>query len=292
MLGNVTRDKKPPADFLSACLQFDVRRGEVAANLASAEHCLRAAKVAGARLAVLPELWSTSFDKSYPPTLLAAALDADARLARLSGELHMVIVGSSLESSVGKVFNRAQVLDCGEAVASYRKIHLFSPNAEHRGLTAGTHPVVVDTSAGRIAVLVCYDIRFPELVRWPFYHQAEILVVPAQWPETRAHHWRALVDARAIENQMFVVGCNRTGSETSLKTDDQLVFPGNSRIVDPMGELVACGNGEDGPVMAAIDLRKVKTMRRMMPIEKDRRPALYRDLWAGPWSSAPSRQTP
>ena len=292
MLGDVKRDKKPPAHFLGACLQFDVQRGEVAANLGRAEHGLRAAKKAGARLAVLPELWSTSFAPAYPAPLVAAAQQADSRLAELSRDLEMVVVGSSLEGAEGKVFNRALVLDRGNTVASYRKIHLFSPNAEHRALAAGSQPVVADTSIGRVATAICYDIRFPELMRWFFYQHAEVLVVPAQWPEARASHWRALLDARALENQMFVLGCNRTGSEASLKTDDQLVFPGNSRVVDPMGELVATGNGEEGPVVGEIDLRKVKTMRRMMPIEKDRRPALYHQLWKGPWAPPASRQTP
>jgi predicted amidohydrolase len=288
----VKRDDKPPAHFAGACLQFDVQRGDVAGNLSRAEQALRAAHRAGARLAVLPELWSTSFAPAYPTELVTAAAAAEARLARLSSEFDMVVVGSSLEAAEGKLFNRAQVFDRGQRVATYRKIHLFSPNAEQRTMAAGSQPAVTDTSVGRLAVAICYDVRFPELMRWFFYQKAEILAVPAQWPEARASHWRALLDARAVENQLFVLGCNRTGSEGSLKTDDQLVFPGNSRIVDPMGEIIAAGNGGDTPVLADIDLRKVKTMRRMMPIDKDRRPALYRELWSQAWAASASRQTP
>jgi predicted amidohydrolase len=289
MLGPVTRDKKPPAHFLCACLQFDVRRGDVAGNLASAERNLLAAKAAGARLAVLPEMWSTSFAPDYPSALLERAREADARLARVAGELEMVVVGSTLEEAGGKVFNRAQVIDGGAVVAEYRKVHLFSPNGEDRTMAAGGGAVVADTSVGRIAVAICYDLRFPELIRWFFYQQAELLALPAQWPEARASHWRALVDARAVENEMFVVACNRTGTETSLKTGDQLVFPGNSRIVDPMGEVLATGNGEEGPVLATVEVRKVKMMRRILPIHRDRRPALYRELWALPWQAGRRR---
>lgn len=286
MLDTVKRDKKPPPEFLGACVQFDVRRGDVAANIASAEQNLRRAAEAGAQLIVLPELWSTSFAPSWPSELLNAAEQADAHLTKLSAELDVVVVASSAEADAGSLFNRALVLDRGREVASYRKIHLFSLNAEDRHISAGSQPVVVDTSVGRLAVSICYDLRFSELMRWFFYHRAEILVVPAQWPESRASHWRALIDARAIENQCFVLGCNRTGSESSLKSSDQLAFPGNSRIVDPMGEILATGDGEAGAVMAEIVLRKVKTMRRMMPIEKDRRTDLYPGLWAAPWSAA------
>ncbi|HLU40103.1 MAG TPA: nitrilase-related carbon-nitrogen hydrolase [Planctomycetota bacterium] len=278
------RDDQPPARFLSACVQCDIRRGDVAGNLRSVEAHLRTAHAAGALLAVLPEMWTTSFAPAYPPELLEQARAAADRVLRLSGEFGMVIVGSTVAEHDGRLFNVAHVCDRGRLAAEYRKIHLFSPNAEHKTLTAGSEPVVVDTSAGRLAVAICYDLRFPELVRWFFHERAEVLVVPAQWPEARATHWRALVDARAVENQLFVIGCNRTGSEPSLRGTDQLVFPGNSRVVDPMGDLLATGAGEDGVVLAEIELRKATAMRRTMPIAKDRRPEIYRSLWERAWT--------
>lgn len=283
----------PPESYVCACLQGDVLRGDVSANVATFERLLRSARDAGAQLAVLPEMWSTSFAPSFDADLIAAAQDADRRLAALSAELDMVVIGSALEADGGKLYNRASVFDRGHTLATYRKIHLFSPNAENRQMAAGQRPVVVDTRLGRIGLIVCYDIRFGELTRWYFYRGAELLVVPAQWPEARASHWRALTDARAVENQCFVLGCNRTGSEGSLKTADQLVFPGNSRVIDPMGEALAVGRGEQAPVLATIELRKARAMRRAMPIEKDRRPALYREIWAEPWapSERPSRRS-
>lgn len=294
MLATAMHDDNPATAFLGACVQFDVRRGDVAANLASAEMHLRNAADAGVKLAVLPELWSTSFAPTWSDELVTAASAADARLTALSGELDMVVVASAVEADGGRVFNRVLVRDRGTDVARYRKIHLFTPNAEDRAMSAGSQPVVVDTSAGRIAVAVCYDLRFAEMTRWFFYQNAEVLAVPSQWPESRASHWRALVDARAVENQCFVLGCNRTGSETSLKTSDQLAFPGNSRIVDPMGEVLASGQGETGAVIAEIVLRKVRTMRRAMPIERDRRLDLYPQWWASAWAPKPpvSQRTP
>jgi predicted amidohydrolase len=88
---------------------------------------------------------------------------------------------------------------------------------------------------------------------------------------------------------MFVLGCNRVGTDTSLKNDEPLPFPGDSRIVDPMGELIASAAGEVGPLMAQIDLRKVRTIRRILPVRKDQRPDVYRQLWEETWRVAGRR---
>ena len=269
--------------FVAACIQFDVKRGDAAANLQAAEAGLRAAAGHDARLAVLPEMWTLSFLPDASPEALQASAAAEQRLAELSRELGMVVVGSAPFAADDGVFNRAVVYDHGEAIGEYRKIHLFSPNAEHRLHEPGDRPLVVDSSLGRMGVVICYDIRFPELMRYFFYKSAEFIVVPAQWPEARSSHWRILLKARAVENELFMIGCNRTGVEESLKNEDQLVFPGDSRIVDPMGEVIGSGSGASEPVLAEIQLRKVRTMRRIMPIAKDGRPPLYRTIWQELW---------
>ena len=163
--------------------------------------------------------------------------------------------------------------------------HLFSANLEHRYHAAGDQPCVVDTDAGKIGVMLCYDIRFPELSRHYFHQGAEVLVVPGQWPEARAQHWRTLLRARAIENELFVIGCNRTGQEPSLRTDEPVSFPGDGRIIDPMGEILATGNGDAGATLATIELRKVRTMRRVLPIAADLRPEVYKQLLANAYDN-------
>jgi predicted amidohydrolase len=216
-------------------VQFNVKRGDVEQNLQSARSGIKAAAQAGARLAVLPEMWPTSFVKDASDALLDASARAEDSVTKLSRELQMVIVGGGLERDGEQMFNRALVADRGVVLGSYRKIHLFSPHAENRHYAPGARPLIVDTSVGRIGVLICYDIRFPELVRYYFYRDTALLAVPSQWPESRSEHWRILLKARAIENEMFVAGCNRTGVEGSLKNDESLLFPGDSRIIDPMG---------------------------------------------------------
>ncbi len=268
-----------PQTQVAACVQFDVHRGDVAGNLGKAEQGLQQAAAAGARLCVLPEMWSTSFAASYDKDLLARSDAAEDRLRELSQAHAMVIVGSSPEARDGVIFNCARVHDCGKTVGSYRKLHLFSANAEHRHHAGGSDPLVIDTSAGSLGVMIGYDLRFPDLSRYYFRKGAEILVVPAQWPEARSQHWRTLLRARAIENILFVVGSNRTGHDASLKSEEDLSFLGDGRIVDPTGEVLASGGGDSGALVATLDMRTIRTMRRMLPLQRDERPSVYRRLW-------------
>lgn len=250
------------------------------------------AVAAGARLCVLPELWSTSFLGQVDEATIRAAEAAEQELRELSATHDLVLVGSAIEVAENRVFNTATVYERGKAVGSYRKIHLFSPNLEHRLHGSGDRPRIVDTSLGRLGLLICYDLRFPELSRYYFQMGAEILVVPGQWPEARSQHWRTLLRARAIENEMFVVGCNRTGQEPSQKNGEPMTFLGDGRIVDPTGEILASGSGEAGAVVASIELRKIRTMRRILPVHRDQRPSVYRWMFeqAAPSMQAASRE--
>ncbi len=279
MEANSPTEQCPRPKVGAACVQFDIKRGDIAHNLDVVVDLVRKATAQGATLLVLPEMWSTSFVESPDQELVERARDAELVLLELSRDTNSVIVASGLESDGGKFYNRALVMDCGNVVGAYRKVHLFSPIGEQRVHTAGSEPLVVDTSVGRIGVVICYDLRFPELVRHAFYRGVEILVVPAQWPESRSTHWRSLLRARAIENEFFVVGSNRCGLESSFKSEEPIHYSGNSRIVDPKGDILADGTGEQTPVVATLELRSVRTMSRMLPIRKDLRPEVYEAMW-------------
>jgi predicted amidohydrolase len=272
----------PAADreFQAACVQFDVRPGDVAANASAMQAGVEEAVAAGARLCVLPEMWATSFLPQFDDDVVQQAAAAEAELRELSHGLRLVLVGSNAEVVDGAVYNTARVWDCGELRGSYRKIHLFSPNLEHRRHAAGDMPCVVESSLGRLGVMICYDLRFPELARYYFHQGVEVLCVPGQWPEARSQHWRTLLRARAIENQMFVVGCNRTGQEPSQRNGEPMAFPGDGRIVDPIGDVLAAGSGDAGAIVATIAPRQVRTMRRILPIARDVRPDVYEALFA------------
>ncbi|MEO0479062.1 MAG: nitrilase-related carbon-nitrogen hydrolase [Planctomycetota bacterium] len=269
--------------FDAACIQCDIAPGDVEGNFERIEVGLREAAEAGAQLMVLPEMWTTSFVDSYDDDLLDRAVRAETRVAALSAELDCIIVGGGPARDGIGVSNRANVFDRGAALGTYRKIHLFSPIAEHKRHVAGNRPLILDTRLGRLGVVLCYDLRFPELVRHYFVERCDVLLVPAQWPEARADHWRVLLRARAIENQCYVIGCNRAGVEDGRHPNaDHLLFPGDSRIVDPTGTVIAAGSGEAKPVLGHIELRTVRSMRRIVPIAKDRRPEVYSQLWKTP----------
>ncbi len=263
--------------------QFDVRRGDVPGNLAEAERGLRAARDGGLEFVSLPEMWPTSFvaadvaggdDERW----LAESEEAVARIRDLSAELELVVCGSafgSLENGPPWA-NRLHVFDSGRDVFTYDKVHLFSPTAEHLSFAAGNEPPPTHEVRGlRLSALVCYDLRFGALLRTPFLQEAELLVVPAQWPDTRREHWRALVCGRAAEHQAFVLGANRTGKDLVGRRELELAFPGNSLVCGPGGEVLAEGAGAVGLVTADIDLEGLRALRRQVPVRRDERGDVY-----------------
>ncbi len=176
------------------------------------------------------------------------------------------LVFSQLESAEKKFFNTAYIINTqGRILASYRKIHLFSHGGEHRVYTSGQKPVVVQTPWGRVGLAICYDIRFPELIRKLAVMGAEILIVPAQWPESRREHWLTLLKARAIENQFFVVGVNRLGKKEKNR------YSGDSVAVDPWGDNLLHLKKSQNINATTIHLEKMKKIRETYPFFKERK---------------------
>jgi len=262
-----------------AAFQFDVRRGEVARNLAQVEQGLRAAAARGIELVVLPEVWPTSFVANGDPAEWCRASEAAVeRVGALSRELRLVVAGSAL--AAGRAGepprNRLTLFDAGERALVYDKLHLFSPTAEGESFSAGDAlPPTVTTRLGKLSGVVCYDLRFALALRAPFLAEAEVLVVPAQWPAPRASHWRALVCGRAAELQAFVVAANRTGTDLVGRRELALDFPGNSLVAAPDGSVLAEGRGQEGLVVAELDLDAVRSLRRAVPVRRDERPDVY-----------------
>jgi predicted amidohydrolase len=271
--------------MLLAAYPFDVRTADVRANLAAAERGLRAAAAAGARLVALPEMWPTSFPGASEggEALLAESDRALERVAALTRELRVMVAGSAFGAprSAGALpTNRFHLYEQGALVARHDKVHLFTPTAEEESFSAGDEPPpVAETSIGRVGGLVCYDLRFPELVRTAFHAGVQVLAVPAQWPAPRATQWEALTVGRAVETQCFVVACNRSGSARIGRRAQELAFPGNARIVAPDGRVLATGSGGEELVLAEVDLDEARTLRIRVPVAKDERPELYR-RWA------------
>jgi predicted amidohydrolase len=146
----------------------------------------------------------------------------------------------------------------------YRKIHPFSHADEERYVRAGTDFVTVDVDGVRVSLFVCYDLRFADEF-WQLAADTDVFLVPANWPEARREHWMTLLRARAIENQAYVVGVNRVGSGGGID------YSGDTRIVDPLGELLATGSREETIVFADVSTEHVAAVRDRFRFLDDRR---------------------
>ncbi len=150
-------------------------------------------------------------------------------------------------------------------LARYRKIHPFTFAGEDRHYAAGDRHVTVMLEGLRLTLFVCYDLRFANEF-WATAPATDAYLVVANWPERRRHHWTALLQARAIENQAYVVGVNRVGE------GDGLVYQGDSRVVDPGGEIIASAASRETLILADLDPAVVAHARESLPFLRDRRP--------------------
>lgn len=259
-----------------AAIQMKVALKQIEQNYKSAEAWIRKAAAAGADVAVLPEMWSGGFVTDDRAERLADidGQRAQAFLKRLAGELKINIVGGSVATKKGAgYFNTCYVADRrGHIIADYDKAHLFSFAGENRRFSAGDQLVTFALDGVPCGVIICYEIRFPEWSRKQAVAGTEILFVPAEWPLPRVGHWRVLNQARAIENQIFVVAVNGCGEAVK---DQQNA--GNSMIIDPLGILLADAgtDPEEKLISADINLTELDKVRNNMTVFKDRRVDLY-----------------
>lgn len=253
----------------AAAVQFNISLGEIEPNLAHVRQELQRLAGEGVQLVLLPEMWATGFAYKQLNELAQRTGELVNELAALSLRYGMVIVGSLPEPHDNKVYNTAYVLDRGELKGKYRKMHLFSLMQEDRSFDSGDSWLLVETSVARIGVFICYDLRFPELARRLAVEGAEVLVVPGEWPKPRQEHWRTLLRARAIENQLFVVAANCCGLVGKLD------FFGMSMIIDPKGDLLAEAGYEPQSIAAQLDFAAMTAWREQIPCFDDRRPECY-----------------
>lgn len=256
--------KASPNTFRAASIQFDIRLGDVDYNLSYVLSEIRRLSKEGVRLILLPEMWSTGYAWRKLGRLSERTPELVEELKRVSKK-GAIIIGSMPEKDGEDIYNSAYVIDDGKLIGKYRKIHLFTPMKEDYFLKPGNEPLICNTSAGRIGVLICYDVRFPELPRRLTLEGAEMLVVPAEWPHPRLDHWRTILKARAIENQLFIIAANRCGRQGMVR------FCGNSMILNPWGEIISEAGEKEETITAEIDLSLVSKYRNEMPALRDRR---------------------
>ncbi|MFB1050312.1 carbon-nitrogen family hydrolase [Paraliobacillus sp. JSM ZJ581] len=223
-------------------------------------------------IVVLPELWTTGYDLNRLDEFADTnAKDSIAFLTQLATTYHVNIVGGSVAKRTAKgVTNTMLVINRkGVLISEYDKAHLFRLMNEERFLLAGNDTGLFTIENQPSAGVICYDIRFPEWIRTHMISGANMLFVVAQWPMVRMNHWKALLTARAIENQCYVIACNRVGQ------DPKHTFGGHSMIINPWGEIIKEAGGEEEMVFGSINLTEVGLIRQTIPIFDDRRPDIY-----------------
>ena len=159
---------------------------------------------------------------------------------------------------------------CRHSATPSRAAAALTSLGEHEHYAAGDHLTTFSLDGHKCGLLICYDLRFPELFRTLALQGVELLLLPAQWPAARRYHWETLTAARAIENQLFLAACNSCG------TAGETVFGGASRILGPRGELLAAAGAGEEIVTAALDFSVLAEVRNSINVFHDRRPELYR----------------
>ena len=251
-----------------ALLQQDIAWENVSENHRRAARLLEGAATAGARLALLPEMFSTGFSMDAGRLAQAPGGESETFLEAQAKALDLWIVASIPQAGTPRPRNMALVVSPGGTAARYAKIHPFSYAGEHKHYEAGNQVVTVSIDGVRVTPLVCYDLRFPEPFRVAAA-ETDLFVVVANWPELRREHWRTLLRARAIENQAYVAGVNRVGD------GDNLHYTGDSAVIAPLGETLIEGNDSEGVFLATVSPEAVARLRSRFPALDDRRPQAY-----------------
>ena len=261
------------------CIQMDAK------ICCPEENFLRAAALIGQAaeeapdVIVLPEVWNTGFS----PNEMRPDL-ADENCARVKAEIGAlaarygvnIVAGSVTNLRDGKLFNTACIFDRkGNCIAQYDKTHLFTPMGEETAYTPGNSLCRFTLDGISCGIIICYDLRFPELTRSLALEGIDVLFVPTQWPKGRVSQLQALAVARAIENQIYVVCCNGCGKTHLYEVTPAGIYGGNSLIADPLGKLTALAGSDEQLISAQLDLSVLSPLREKFPVFSNRQPQLY-----------------
>jgi predicted amidohydrolase len=248
-----------------AAIQHDIEWEDGAATRKHVAPLIAQAAGAGARLIALTEMYATGF--SMHPERIAEDEGGpnEQFLVDQAREHDAWLVASIAQRSGGGRPRNVAVLAAPDGtVHRYAKIHPFSYAGEHERYDAGTEFLTVPVDGVRVSLFVCYDLRFADEF-WALAPDTDLYVVVANWPEPRREHWRALLRARAIENQAYVLGVNRVGAVKDLN------HVGDSAIIDPLGRPLAEASVGETVLVADVTAQQVTEVRETLPFLRDRR---------------------
>jgi predicted amidohydrolase len=251
-----------------AAIQHDIVWEDAAATHRRVADRIGEAAAAGAALIVLSEMFATGF--SMRPERIAEDEGGPSEqfLLRSAAEHRAVLLASIAQRGTdGRFRNNAVLARPDGTVERYAKIHPFSYAGEHERYAAGTEPLTTDIAGVRTSIFVCYDLRFADEF-WRLALDTDLYVVVANWPSARHAHWRALLAARAIENQAYVLGVNRVGVAGRGR---DLPHSGGSVLLDPLGGVLVEGDDTEQVLCGEVAAQRVAEVRADFPFLADRR---------------------
>lgn len=246
-------------------VQSDIAWEDKPTNYQRVRQMLAGVKVQPGALIVLSEMFATGFSMHVEAIAEAPGGPTEQFCSQLAAEHQAFVVGANVTRAAdGRGLNESIVFDPrGEQVARYAKLHPFSYGGETKHYAAGEEIVTYRWHDFTAAPVVCYDLRFPEAFRHAARRGAELFTVIASWPVQREAHWLALLRARAIENQAYVIGVNRAG------VDPELSYGGRSQVIDPRGEILADAGAGPGVLAADVDRSALLEYRTYFPALDD-----------------------
>jgi predicted amidohydrolase len=247
-------------------VQLDIVWEDKQANFEKVRRLLGQAAPEKASLVVLPEMFATGFTMNTATMAEDYGGETEQFLAGMAKEFGITLMGgAAMRGRDKRARNKALVFSPqGELVAYYSKMRPFAPGGEAEHYAAGDRHTTFRWGACTVSPFICYDLRFPEIFREAVRGQRpELFTVIASWPEKRIEHWVKLLQARAIENQAYVVGVNRVGN------DPYYSYSGRSLIVDPLGTVLADAGGNEGFIKGELDLGMLRKYREGLPFLAD-----------------------
>lgn len=259
--------------------QFKVIDGDVQENIKTVKNFFHDTDLSETDTVVLPEMWTSGYDLENINDYASKYLEPiKSVISELALDNAVNVVAGSIPNTIGDtgVYNTAFVVNNqGRLVHEYSKMHLVPMLNEPEYLASGNKPVeIFKINNEKCGLVICYDLRFPEIFRDLSLSGAKIIFVVAEWPIERTEHWVTLLKARAIENQCYIVASNTVGSQSNGTT-----FAGRSMTINPFGEILADANTNNNEIITAdLDLDYIEQIRTDIPIFKSRRKDLYQNL--------------
>ena len=257
--------------------QFLPSTGNIDSNLSLISNTVEESAKLGAQLVCLPEMCTTGFAWSQLDELLIHSKANQEQISNLAQQNKIAITGSFLTRNVNeKPSNTFMYFESdGSVLVHYNKIHLFRQMGEDLHLEAGAAVLTAQSLDAHIGCSICYDLRFPELFRKCALAGAELQILPAAFPHPRLSHWRALLQARAMENQNFIIATNQCGTAGDAQGSQGTHYCGHSMVVHPSGEILFEAGGESELGIVDIDLGDILRVRETMHCLRDLRTDLY-----------------